>query len=65
MTTGSARSRSARITRYTHSCVRIERDSTVLRAGMDTGTSRLAKASIIKALSGHQPLDDTAQVMVD
>ncbi|HEV2257840.1 MAG TPA: MBL fold metallo-hydrolase [Streptosporangiaceae bacterium] len=30
MTTGSARSRSARITKYTHSCVRIERDGTVL-----------------------------------
>ena len=32
---------------------------------MDTGTSRLAKASIFKALSGHYPPDDTAQVMVD
>jgi L-ascorbate metabolism protein UlaG (beta-lactamase superfamily) len=30
MTTSSPRSRSARITKYTHSCVRIERDSTVL-----------------------------------
>jgi L-ascorbate metabolism protein UlaG (beta-lactamase superfamily) len=30
MTTGSVRSPSARITRYTHSCVRIERDGTVL-----------------------------------
>lgn len=30
MTTGSVLSRSARITRYTHSCVRIERDGTVL-----------------------------------
>jgi L-ascorbate metabolism protein UlaG (beta-lactamase superfamily) len=30
MTTGSARSRSARITKYTHSCVRIEREGTVL-----------------------------------
>jgi len=30
MTTGSARSQPARITRYTHSCVRIERDGTVL-----------------------------------
>ena len=30
MTTGSARSRPARITKYTHSCVRIERDGTVL-----------------------------------
>src|SRR6202041_360648 len=30
MTTGSAPFRSAKITRYTHSCVRIERDSMVL-----------------------------------
>jgi L-ascorbate metabolism protein UlaG (beta-lactamase superfamily) len=30
MTTGSVPSRSARITRYTHACVRIERDGTVL-----------------------------------
>jgi len=30
MTTGSAPSRSARITRYTHACVRIERDGAVL-----------------------------------
>lgn len=30
MTTDSARSRPARITRYTHSCVRIERDGTAL-----------------------------------
>lgn len=30
MTTGPARSRAARITKYTHSCVRIERDGAVL-----------------------------------
>ena len=30
MTTSSPRSGSARITKYTHSCVRIQRDGTVL-----------------------------------
>lgn len=36
MSTGSARSQSMRITKYTHSCVRIERDGTVLV--IDPGT---------------------------
>lgn len=55
MTTGSVPSRSARITKYTHACVRIERDGTVLviDPGIWSEPSALHDADVVLITHEH------------